>query len=301
VTVSLTGALLGLTTIIVGVLAMAMFQGDTAKAYALFRQPIADDPRPAAGLPDLIAALASTQTLSPGSTPTFISLEHPTERGQAIMVNASQPNRLVSGDTFYFDGRGRLLDASKTGKTNLGEKIIGSLGPLHFGWYGGLAIKIAYFLLGLALTSVTSSGVAIWLARKRDKGRPAPRWERLWTATVWSQPVAFAASALVSVAFAAATEITPLLIWAGVTLTLISLGILVTPKRLSVVLRLVASGLILAAVAAHLVRHGAHYADPAAWTVNLALVLAALILAGSVLPDPAKGETRAPTAGPREA
>jgi uncharacterized iron-regulated membrane protein len=290
VTVSLTGALLGLTTIIVGVLAMAMFQGDTAKAYALFRQPIADDPRPAAGLPDLVAVLASTQTLSPGSTPTFISLEHPTERGQAVMVRASQPNRLVSGDTFYFDGRGRLLDASKTGETNLGEKIIGSLGPLHFGWYGGLAVKIAYFLLGLALTSVTSSGVAIWLARKRDKGRPAPRWERIWTATVWSQPVAFAASAVVSVAFAATAEIAPLLIWAGVTLTLISLAILITPKRLSIILRLAASGLILAAVATHLVRHGSHYVDPAAWAVNLALVLTALILAGSALPQPLRKE-----------
>ncbi|MFN7106778.1 MAG: PepSY-associated TM helix domain-containing protein [Brevundimonas sp.] len=298
VIVSLTGALLGLTTIIVGVLAMAMFQGDTAKAYALFRPPIADDPRPAADLPDLVAALASARKLSPGSTPTFIVLEHPTERGQAVMVNASQPNRLVAADAFYFDGRGRLLDVSTTADINLGEKIIGSLGPLHFGWYGGLAIKIAYFLLGLALTSVTSSGVAIWLARRRDKGRPAPRWERLWIATVWSQPVAFAASALASLALRATAETTPLLIWAGVTLTLISLAILITPKRLSIILRLAASGLTLAAVATHLIRHDAHYADPAAWTVNLALVLAALMLAGSALLQTLR--TEGPTTGPRE-
>ena len=54
-------------------------------------------------------------------------------------------------------------------------------------------------VLGAGLTAVTSSGVAIWLARRRDKGRPAPRWERIWIATVWSQPLAYAASLLVAV------------------------------------------------------------------------------------------------------
>ena len=43
-----TGAFLGLTTIIVGVLGMAMFNGDVNKVYALFfPPPPVDDPRPA--------------------------------------------------------------------------------------------------------------------------------------------------------------------------------------------------------------------------------------------------------------
>lgn len=282
VIVSLTGALLGLTTIIVGVLAMAMFQGDTAKAYALFLPPIVDDPRPASSLPNLVAALESAQRLSPGSSPNFVGLEHPTEMGQAVLVNASQPNRLVAADAFYFDGKGQLLDASQTTETNLGEKILGSLGPLHFGWYGGILLKIAYGLLGLALTSVTSSGVAIWLARRRDKGRPAPRWERIWTATVWSQPVAFAASAFVTVGFGAGTEIVPLLTWIGMTLAIVSLAVLLPPRRLSAALRLTAGALIVATAGAHVVRHGGVFADHAAWGVNIAMVLVAGVVAGSV-------------------
>ncbi len=48
VIISLTGAFLGLTTIIVGVLGMAMFNGDVNKVYALFiPAPPVDDPRPA--------------------------------------------------------------------------------------------------------------------------------------------------------------------------------------------------------------------------------------------------------------
>jgi hypothetical protein len=93
--------------------------------------------------------------------------------------------------------------------------------PLHFGWFGGWPIKVAYFLLGLGLTSVTSSGVAIWLARRRDKGRPAPRWERVWIAFVWSQPVAYAASALVAL-FAPAP---PVAVWGLATLHMGVVGV----------------------------------------------------------------------------
>lgn len=282
VIVSLTGALLGLTTIIVGVLAMAMFQGDTSKAYALFLPPIVDDPRPAASLPNLVAALEATQRLSPGSTPTFVGLEHPLEQGQAVVVNASLPNRLVAADSFYFDGQGRMLDASKTTETNLGEKILGSLGPLHFGWFGGIVVKLAYGLLGLALTAVTASGVAIWLARRRDKGRPAPRWERIWIATVWSQPFAFAVSALVAIALGASSERTPLIVWAVVTLATLAASIFATPARLSRMLRLASAAALAGTVVFHIARHGAVFADPAAWWMNAALILVALVLAESV-------------------
>jgi len=283
VIVSLTGALLGLTTIIVGVLAMAMFQGDTAKAYALFLPPIVDDPRPAPSLPNLIPALEATQRLSPGSIPTFVGLEHPTEMGQAVLINASRPGRLIAADSFYFDGKGELLDKSQTVESNLGEKILGSLGPLHFGWYGGILLKFAYGLLGLALTSVTASGVAIWLARRRDKGRPAPRWERIWIGTVWSQPLAFVASALLVVALGEPASVAPLALWGLVTVAVIAGSLMFEPKRLSAALRLGTAGVILTLIVVHIARHGAAYADPAAWGVNTALALIAAMLAASVI------------------
>jgi len=283
VIVSLTGALLGLTTIIVGVLAMAMFQGDTAKAYALFLPPVVDDPRPAASLPNLIPALEATQRLSPGSTTTFIGLEHPTEMGQAVLVNATQPNRLVAADAFYFDGKGQLLDASQTTETNLGQKILGSLGPLHFGWYGGIVLKIAYGLLGLALTSVTASGVAIWLARRRDKGRPAPRWERIWIATVWSQPLAFALSALVVIGAGSTNTVLPLITWGVATLAVVAGALFATPKTLSTRLRLATAATLSLLVVVHVVRHAANYADGAAWWMNGALILIAVALTLTVV------------------
>lgn len=201
-----------------------------------------------------------------------------------MLVNASVPGRLIAADTLYFNGRGQLLDASQTTETNLGEKILGSLGPLHFGWYGGIVLKLIYGLLGLALTSVTASGVAIWLARRRDKGRPAPRWERIWIATVWSQPLAFAASALTVVALDASSGAVPLIAWAVVTLGTLGAAVLVEPPRLSRILRLASAGLLLGTVAVHVARHGGVFADPAAWWMNAALVVTAVALAASVRP-----------------
>ncbi len=74
------------------------------------------------------------------------------------------------------------------------------MGPLHFGWFGGLAVRLVYGLLGLGLCVVTSTGVTIWLSRRRDRGRAAPGFERVWSAVAWGQPAVLAITALVSLA-----------------------------------------------------------------------------------------------------
>ncbi len=46
---------------------------------------------------------------------------------------------------------------------------------LHFGNYGGLPVKIAYFLFGLALTAICATGTYIWLGKRRRRGHDEPR------------------------------------------------------------------------------------------------------------------------------
>jgi hypothetical protein len=76
-------------------------------------------------------------------------------------------------------------------------------------------VRIAYGLLGIALCIVTSSGVTIWLARRRDRGRPVPQWERIWAAICWGQPVILVLTAVLAFALPQA----PLpLVWLGLTI-----------------------------------------------------------------------------------
>ena len=285
VIVSTTGALLGLTTIIVGFLALAVFQGDMDKAYDLFLPPHpVDDPRPAIAAPKIASAVEQALERSPGGRISLVGLEHPTERGAGILVNVVHPNLLAATDTYTFDGQGRLISEDRVKDANVGEKVLGSIGVLHFGWFGGAFVKIGYGLLGLALCAVTSSGVAIWLARRRDKGRPAPRWERLWAAAVWGQPFAFAGSALVGVTPLARTfETLPLIVWLGLTVAAGLMTTALTPTALSRWLRLGAGALLVLTAMAWSLFNARAVADSMGWVVTAVLTVLGLLLAWSAM------------------
>ena len=279
VVVSLTGALLGLTTIIVGVLALAVFQGDVSKAYALFMPPEPVRNQAPAPVPDVARALAETRRIAPASIPRFIGLEHPGERGAGILVYGLTPRNLGARDTFLFDREGTLIQARPAAASSVGEAIIGALGYLHFGWFGGLPLKIAYMLLGFSLTAVTSSGVTIWLARRRDKGRPAPHWERIWATLVWGQPLLLSLTALAALAMPVLAEGRLLIaLWLGGTLLCPLAALLPTePARIAARLRRGTAILLVLIALLHLVSFG--WSGLVAIGLDALLVIAALLLA----------------------
>lgn len=284
VLVSLTGALLGLTTIIVGVLGLAVFQGDVDRVYSLFVPPHpADDPRPAP-LMDLRPMFAEVTRLSPEGRIEYVFLEHPTERGGAALFNVNDGSGgLTRLDAYTFDQGGRLYYSSPARENNLGEEILGALGVLHFGWFGGGIIKIAYGLLGLGLTYLAAGGVLIWLARRRDKGRPAPRLERLWTAVIWSQPLALSGSALAVILAGSPVASLPLLVWLGLTLISLAAAIPLERARLSSLGKQATGGLLVVLVAAHLLINGVRVADAMASLVNASLFAIGLLLIATTL------------------
>ncbi len=273
--ISLTGAFLGLTTIIVGVLGMAMFNGDAGKVYALFiPEPPVDDPRPAPVL-DLKPMVAKLP--QDGGRLTYIFTEHPTEMGGAALFNVKQPDRMAGTDSYAFRRDATIYNAQKATDNNLGEDLLGGMGQVHFGWFGGGIVKIVYFALGLGLTYLAASGVHIWLARRRDKGRPAPAWERAWAATVWGQPAGIAAAAIAGLAMAS----TPAAIaaWLVVSLIFLLAATRLPAATLSRIGRIATGALILLAAATHLaLRGGLGAADGMAWIVNAALIAGGLFL-----------------------
>jgi hypothetical protein len=119
--------------------------------------------------------------------------------------------------------------------------------------------------------------VNIWLARRRDKGRPAPGWERAWAATVWGQPAGIAAAALA--ALVAGTIVPTIATWLIVSLAFLLAAIRLSAEKLSAVGSVTTGALILLAAATHLaLRGGVAAADGMAWIVNVALVAGGLFL-----------------------
>ncbi|HEY8604511.1 PepSY-associated TM helix domain-containing protein [Tsuneonella suprasediminis] len=249
-TISLTGALLGLSTIIIGAVGLAVFQGDTAKVYAIFTPPHpVEDTRPAPPL-DLRPLFARLSERAPDGRIGYVMVEHPTEQGAAAMFDVeSSTSRIANSDTYAFDRAGTIYYEQQAAQNNVGQQILGSLGQLHFGWFGSGVVKIAYALLGLGLTYLAAGGVTIWLARRRDKGRPAPGCERIWTATVWGQPLALSTAALV--ALFTTSLIAPIWTWAAVSLAALGMAAVWSPSALSQIGRAGTGALLIALALVH--------------------------------------------------
>jgi uncharacterized iron-regulated membrane protein len=295
VVVSTTGALLGLTTLIVGVLGMALFQGEAGKVYDLFITLAPKDNPAPAPLLDLRPMYAQAMAKVPDGRVTFIGLEHPTEQGGAAMFNVeTQSSRFSNTDAFTFDRNGKLYDEKRSSDSNLGERILNSIGPLHYGWFGGGMIKIAYGLLGLGMTYLAAGGVLIWLARRRDKGRAAPGWERVWSATIWGQPAALAIAALAGVVSPMLGVQGLLLAWAIGTAAFLTAAIARVDAAL--IARggriLTAASLLLAVLAQCVIREGIT-GDGVGWAVNAGLVLVAALIVVPLARRPRTGASAA--------
>ncbi|MFN3796083.1 MAG: PepSY domain-containing protein, partial [Sphingobium yanoikuyae] len=214
-TLALTGALLGLSTIIVAMLAMLLYRGDMGKVYELFLDPPPKVDARAAPIPDIARLIADARARAPAAVADNIMVERPGRADMRISIHSGRPHLLTLQDEVQYDARGQLLHQEQPQDLVAGTRMLSGIGQLHFGWFGGLPVRIAYGLLGIALCIVTSSGVTIWLARRRDRGRPAPQWERIWAAICWGQPVILVLTAVLAFALPQA----PLpLAWLGFTI-----------------------------------------------------------------------------------
>ncbi|MDV6332762.1 PepSY-associated TM helix domain-containing protein [Asticcacaulis sp. 201] len=275
--VSLTGAFLGLTALIVGVLALAVFKGDVKQAYALFLGPTPIDNPAASPPPDLTTLFAYVKRDAPKAHVDYVVVEHPFEKGARIVLSASSPGKISRGESYVFGSDGRSLGVLGYEKGTLGQKILSGVAPIHFGWFGGPVVKCIYAILGMGLASITSSGVAIWMARRRDKGKPAEIWERLWAAFIWSQPIAYAVTAGTALlAPPDAADKLLLYVWGGTTFAAVLLPAVMGAKLISTILRTLGGIALLVLVGVHMWRFGLVPADPVALAVNGFVVLTAI-------------------------
>lgn len=216
--VSLTGSLLGLSGLIVMLLALAAYQGDQDKAIAALLGPQPGSDLSAAPLPEIAPMLREIEGRTPGATIMNVIYQHVGTAGQTVSISTAEPRHLARNENWTFDGEGRFLAKAGFTDGSIGMRLYGMIQPLHFGTYGGIALKLVYVALGVGMCIVVATGPAMWLARRRGQGRPLPRTEKLWAALVWGQPAAYAAAALAAIIAAEAGPALPLAVYWAVTL-----------------------------------------------------------------------------------
>lgn len=283
IVVSTTGALLGLSTLIVGVLALAAYDGDSEKAFATILGPTPTEDETSAPVPDLAAMIRQVREKHPDAEFASANVGHIAHAGQIVHVSMRTPGHLAMGNAYYFDGTGKPLGDGGLETGTIGQQILGALQPLHFGWFGGFLVKVVYGFLGIAITIVTHSGITIWLARRREQGRPAPHWEKVWTALAWSQPLALAVVGLIIFAGAEAYAVAAYLAVTCASLVASqSANEAITVSRL---LRMLSGLAIVAMVILHGLNLHDRMNDPVAmWVSATFVVIAFMLLASAVRP-----------------
>lgn len=277
-TIGLTGALLGMATIAAALNANLFHDGDIEAFYApIFGSESegAETPEP---LYDAAAALRTMQREHPDLRPWFVSYHDPATANQSLEILTQHPRRLIYGENYFFDAQGNLTGQMGLANGPVGQQVTASVYSLHFGWFGGLAVKIAYMALGIALCVVVATGINIWLMKRAERGKPSPRLERVWTGLVWGTP-AMTALALLAALLGIGTAGLAVVFWGGLVLVLaasLAAGARETVRR---GLCFIGSGVIAAAITVYLVRHGATIETEIAWALLATLAACAVGLA----------------------
>lgn len=230
IAIALTGAMIGLGTLNGYGLAAAFYDHDLEAAYApIFGAEASPDARPAP-VPDVAAALRQMAARFPGVKPYYVVIHDPQTASQHVQLIGEHHRRLIYGENYNFNAAGRYIGAAGLADGALGQQMAASTYNLHFGNYGGLPVKIAYFVFGLAVTVMIGTGVSIWLGKRRRRGADSPRLARLWQATVWGVPLVLAACLAARLAIGNGVPL-GILFWGGTGLVLLAAGSLPVSRQ----------------------------------------------------------------------
>lgn len=224
VAVTLTGAFFGLAGLTTWALTATAFHGDPRGASApLAGPPVVADARPAA-MPQTEPLVARARGMIAGSRLSYVGIERAGTAGARYTVEVTAPGRLPRGEQVYYDGAGRQIGRGRFATGELGLQFYSGAAQVHFGFFGGLPVRLIYAALGAAQTYIVATGVTIWLERRKDRGLSVTKLERAWQAWTFGVPVALCAAAVLS------TFIAPSLVFWSFLGALLVVAVLPRPK-----------------------------------------------------------------------
>lgn len=277
IAVAATGAMIGLFVVVALVLSQTGFDGDrSAFTEAIFGAEGEVDESPAP-LADVGAALVTLQEMAPDEPPFLAIVHDPGTASQHTTIYGERTDRLTYGEMYEFDASGAYTGHAGYADGELGKQIAMSTYRLHFGDFGGLAMKIAYFVFGTALCMVIAAGLNIYFLKRAEAGRGMPRLEAAWAALVWGSPALLALTLAVSLANVGAGALAGLF-WLGA-LALCGLGLVLKDQlKTARWMRVGFGASLLLAVGLHAVRFPGAYQWAHIWLVSLCFALAGLVL-----------------------
>jgi len=234
--ISLTGALIGTASLTAYGIGATTYKGDTEAVYEPLFGAEGKPDKAAAPVPNVVAALDYMARHYPGQRLTYVTLHDPMTAGQHIQIVGTFQRRLIFGEYYNFNAQGRFIGRAGISDGPAGQQMAASNYNLHFGNFGGMPVKIAYFILGMALTAICATGTYIWLGKRERRGIQEPRIRALWDAVVWGSPVILALTFLLRKAWGNGIPLVAIF-WVGLAILLVAAWFVAAPGRLAKLLR----------------------------------------------------------------
>jgi len=136
---------------------------------------------PVLPMQSLDAMYATAQQAVPGLEARYVSLRRWTTAGADVSFTGNLRGHLASTARVDIDATTGVPKKAHDPRTQgFWSLVDGLMEPLHFGDFGGLALKWLYFVLGMTPAFLSISGTLIWLDARRQRRRdiqatPAPR------------------------------------------------------------------------------------------------------------------------------
>lgn len=129
--------------------------------------------------PNVAALIAQTEAAIPGIVPTVIAFDGGTDAAGKTRISGNLPGLVQQGSAFVaFDAAGNPTEIYDVREKSGWTRFRYALEPLHYGYYGGLWLKICYLVLGLLPALLSITGALIWFERRKREDREQVRQAR---------------------------------------------------------------------------------------------------------------------------
>ena len=178
--ISFTGAFLGVIALLLPIMAAIVVKGDTDKLLAA----LGNEPPERTGAAtrmitvDEVGAMRHAQT---GNAPSGVFITNWGDETAIYQVNYEAASKLVSFDAVTISGvTGQPTTGNAFLEPAVVNRVLSAITPLHYGTYGGIALKVLYLVLGLSLCAVTALGLMMWIERRLhgNEGRKSEAFYR---------------------------------------------------------------------------------------------------------------------------
>jgi len=165
--VGFTGAFLGVAVIMAQVVAAIAFKGDVDQLIDAIIGP----PKAASGEQVQMMSLEEVRQIQHpvfGTPPQFLILRNYGDAAAEFELFYEEEKKLALFDSVVVRGRdGMTVEPDPQSAPTLASRVADTFVPLHYGTYGGVALKFIYLLSGLGLALIAALGTMMWVERRK--------------------------------------------------------------------------------------------------------------------------------------